>query len=102
MLLSRAVEGRAAMAQYLKCQACRVRVRPSGGAVTGACPLCAGPLEPVRELNEIVGFRAAEPLSTAAEAGGGHRRLAEEVAKVIARRRAAEARSWSEADRWAP
>ena len=88
---------------HLKCEACRVRVRSARDATaqTAHCPLCGGPLESVGALTEIVGFKAVAP-APSGESPAFDRRLAEEVAKVMARRRAAAARSWSEPPRGAP
>jgi hypothetical protein len=114
MLLSTVVDGeafvehsstrRAAM-PHLKCEACRVRVHAARYATDltpPRCPVCAGALEPVGALTEIVGFRAVELPSETAGPGAGHQRLAEEVAKVMARRRAAASRAWREVNRGAP
>jgi hypothetical protein len=89
---------------HLKCEACRARVRYERNArdLTARCPLCGGSLEPVDALTEIVGFRAVAPRPEDDRPGAGHRRLAEEVARVMARRRAAEARAWSDVNRGAP
>jgi hypothetical protein len=89
---------------HLKCVACRVRVPHARAttALTARCPLCDGPLEPVGALTEIVGFQAVAPPAGSDAPGAGHQRLAEEVAKVMARRRASAARAWSEVNRWAP
>jgi hypothetical protein len=88
---------------HLKCEACRVRVRHArdATALTARCPLCEGPLESVGALAELVGFRAVAPTPDGDSPAAGHRRLAEEVAKVMARRRAAEARAWSDVNRGA-
>jgi hypothetical protein len=51
-------------------------------------------------LTEIVGFKEIAPSGEGPEAG--HLRLADEVAKVMARRRASAARAWSEVNRGAP
>jgi hypothetical protein len=113
MLLSTVVDGEAfvehpstrrAGMPHLKCEACRVRVHAARHATdpTPRCPVCAGVLEPVGALTEIVGFRAVELPPEAAGPGAGHQRLAEEVAKVMARRRAAAARAWREVNRGAP
>jgi hypothetical protein len=53
-------------------------------------------------LTEIVGFKAIAPAAGSEGPGAGHQRLAEEVAKVMARRRASAARAWSEVNRGAP
>jgi hypothetical protein len=89
---------------HLKCEACRVRVPHArdASALTARCPLCDGPLEPVGTLTEIVGFKAIAPAAGSEGPGAGHQRLAEEVAKVMARRRASAARAWSEVNRGAP
>jgi hypothetical protein len=44
-----------------KCVACRIRTRRAGDSADvtpRACPSCGAPLEPVRALTEIVGFRS--------------------------------------------
>jgi hypothetical protein len=89
---------------HLKCEPCRVRVHVPRHAtdLTARCPLCEGALEPVEALTEIVGFRVVEPTPETAGPGAGHQRLAEEVARVMARRRAAAARAWREVNRGAP
>jgi hypothetical protein len=46
---------------HFKCPACRARVWRDGAAMNhigDLCPACAGPLEPVERLEELVGFRA--------------------------------------------
>jgi hypothetical protein len=89
---------------HLKCEACRARVPHvrDAAALTARCPLCDGHLEPVGALTEIVGFKAVAPAAGSEGAGAGHQRLAMEVAKVVARRRASAARAWSEVNRGAP
>jgi hypothetical protein len=44
-----------------KCVACRIRTRHTGDAPRSAgdpCPGCGGPLEPIGELAEVVGYRS--------------------------------------------
>ena len=54
-----------------RCVQCRIRVDGTHSnieLVSGLCPLCGGPLEPVTTLAELVGFRwfdPAAPLSPA-------------------------------------
>jgi hypothetical protein len=46
---------------YVKCAACRIRLRSESPEVTlfdGLCPVCGLELEPATELVELVGFRA--------------------------------------------
>ena len=87
---------------YLKCEACRVRLRrvqESDGI--DACPLCGQPLESVADLSELIGFASADRRPEGAgdgDSGPSHDRLRAAVADVIARRRAADRR----ARRWAP
>jgi hypothetical protein len=87
---------------HLKCEACRARVRRASAATDQLCPLCGAPLESVGSLSEIVGFRVVASTPPGGPSAAGHQRLADEVAKIVARRRAAEARSWSDVNRWAP
>jgi hypothetical protein len=92
---------------HLKCEACRVRVRRAGEptGLTDPCPLCGRPLQPARDLSELVGFRWVDARSDATIDGistEGHQRLAAGVAEVMARRRAVERRSRPHPERWAP
>jgi hypothetical protein len=78
---------------HLKCEACRARVRYASDAAGQLCPLCGAPLEPVASLSEIVGFRvvvASTP--SGGTSAAGHQRLADEVAKIVARGGAAKER----------
>ena len=88
---------------YLKCQACRVRVRhvQQSPGLIDACPMCGRAMEPVDHLSELMGFASIEcPLDGAGDGASSpnHGLLAAAVAEVIARRRAAERR----ARRWTP
>jgi hypothetical protein len=88
---------------YLKCEACRVRVRhvQEAPGLIDACPTCGRPLESVDHLSELMGFASIErPLDGAGDGASSlnHGRLAAAVAEVIARRRAAE----RQARRWTP
>jgi hypothetical protein len=92
---------------HLKCEACRVRVRRAGEppGLTEPCPLCGRPLEPARDLGELVGFRWVDARPEAPPDGistEGHQRLAAGVAEVMARRRAVERRARPRPERWAP
>jgi hypothetical protein len=65
-----------------KCTACRFRlVSPA------ACPGCGAPVEQVRDLAEIVGFRAIGVAGPAEPSSGGHRLLAARVREIRAARR---------------
>jgi hypothetical protein len=49
---------------HFKCVTCQSRVWRDGAPADHPgelCPGCAGPLEPVRDLNELVGLRALRP-----------------------------------------
>jgi hypothetical protein len=88
---------------YLKCQACRVRLRSlqDAAGLTEACPQCGRPLDSVADLSELIGFASIDRRPDGADDGGSRSsndRLAAAVADVVARRRAAERR----ARRWAP
>jgi hypothetical protein len=92
---------------HLKCEGCRVRVRRAGEppGPTEPCPLCGRPLEPARDLGELVGFRWVDARPEASPDGistEGHQRLAAGVAEVMARRRAVERRALQRPERWAP
>lgn len=64
---------------HFKCAACRFRlVSPA------ACPGCGGPVEQVRDLAEIVGFRAIGVAGPSEPPGDGHRRLAARVREIRA------------------
>jgi hypothetical protein len=84
---------------YLKCEACRVRVRhvQESPGLIDACPMCGRPLEAVDHLSELIGFASIERPPDGASSPN-HGRLAAAVADVIARRRAAERRG----RRWTP
>ena len=43
---------------HLKCVACRIRLHSPPSPVGELCPGCGSPLEPVRELSELVGLQA--------------------------------------------
>jgi hypothetical protein len=88
---------------YLKCEACRVRVRhvQESPGLIDTCPMCGRPLEPVDHLSELMGFASIERRLDGAGEGASspnHERLAAAVAEVIARRRATARR----ARRWTP
>jgi Zn-finger nucleic acid-binding protein len=54
---------------HLKCMPCKVRVHHTGklgDPVGDLCPQCGGPLEPVGDLEEIVGFGSVRPSRSAA------------------------------------
>jgi hypothetical protein len=62
-----------------KCAACRFRlVSPA------ECPGCGAPVEQVRDLAEIVGFRAVGTGGPSEPAAEGHSRLAARVREVRA------------------
>jgi hypothetical protein len=84
---------------YLKCEACRVRVRhvQQSPGLIDACPMCGRPLESADRLSELMGFASVERPADGASSPN-HGLLAVAVAEVIARRRAAERR----ARRWTP
>jgi hypothetical protein len=85
---------------HLKCEPCRARVYRAGepSSVVEPCPVCGQPLQAVRDLAEIVGFRSVK----ARRSGAGYDAIAESVAAILAQRRAIERRSRRTADRWTP
>jgi hypothetical protein len=87
---------------HLKCEACSVRVQRAGHVrgLVDPCPVCGRPLEAVRDLAEIVGFRSFQPPGVSPPTG--YQRLADSVAAIKARRRAMERHARFDADRWAP
>lgn len=89
---------------HFTCVACKTRLStPAAYAdqVGDLCPVCGGPLEPVRNLAAVSGFHSIRPHSSAARSGAsssGHQRIAHRVAELMSGRdaRAAEARSDAE------
>jgi hypothetical protein len=82
---------------YAKCSTCRARVWRDGGAadhVEDLCPGCAGPLEPVAQLSELVGLRCLRGRPRTA-----HRRPAEASSSVADQIRAVIARNDAERER---
>jgi hypothetical protein len=78
---------------HFKCEACSIRVHVAGGAGAGPgadpCPVCGRPLEPVRELAELVGLPSItprEPRPAATPSAAGCQRLADTVAAIVALR----------------
>jgi hypothetical protein len=58
---------------HYKCDACRIRLHPSGNRidqVSDLCPECGSLLDPIADLTELVGFRLialpdrADPVDT--------------------------------------
>ena len=91
---------------YLKCEACRARVRrlAEGSSGLERCPLCDRPLEPVGDLIEVMGFRTITPEvgPSRADSNAGHQRIADAVGAVIAERRARSAVARIDAGRVKP
>jgi Zn-finger nucleic acid-binding protein len=78
---------------HYKCAACKTRLHSAASwsdVVSDLCPECGSLLEPVEELDEIVGFRAIEPRPGTAEPGrpATHLRIAGPVDDFLSRRRA--------------
>ncbi len=88
---------------HFKCVACKTRLYSAAGPddlVGDLCPGCGSLLEPVVELDEIVGFRSIKSRDAADEGpSSAHRRIAARLGDLNARREAlAEARR--DAERW--
>jgi hypothetical protein len=85
---------------HLKCDPCRARVYRAGepSSAVEPCPECGQPLQAVRDLTDILGYRSLQ----VRRSGGGYDAIAESVAAILAQRRARERRSRRAADRWAP
>ena len=53
---------------HYKCDACKIRLHPSGprvDRVTDLCPECGALLGPVADLTQLVGFRLIAPRAAA-------------------------------------
>jgi hypothetical protein len=89
---------------YVKCEACRVRVYRAGEqrAVFDSCPECGRPLEEVRDLATLVGFRSVQAHRPPADPAPGYEAIAHSVAAILAQRRASERRSRLQGRRWTP
>jgi hypothetical protein len=92
---------------YVKCEACKVRVRRVHEAVGLAdpCPLCGRALQSVADLGELIGFPSVDARPDAPQDGisrAGHQRLAAAVTEVMAQRRAAERLARQHGERWTP
>lgn len=62
---------------HFKCEACRFRlISPA------MCPGCGSPVEQVRDLAEIVGFRSVRIAGPSEPPADGHTRLAARVREV--------------------
>src|SRR5205807_8962934 len=90
---------------YFKCLACRTRLYGSGtpaDLVGDLCPSCGSLLEPVGELDEVVGFRSIKSREGPREdeTTGTHERIADRVAVFHSRRKAILAQARLDAERW--
>ena len=68
------------------CATCRIRSRTGArpaGVSTSPCPICGSPLELVRDLSSIVGFRQMIPIADPRE-GPGWDDYVEEIACAAA------------------
>ena len=75
---------------HFKCAGCRFRlISPA------PCPGCGAPVEQVRDLAEIVGFRAIGIDGPSEPPADGHRRLAARVREI---RASDEQRAWRRLD----
>jgi hypothetical protein len=86
---------------HLKCVACKARLYSASSPadrVGAVCPSCGSLLEPVRELAEIVGFRAI----TAGDGstGGAHEQPAERTGDLVGRLEALRVQARLDAGRW--
>ena len=75
---------------HSKCLTCRARVWREGDAVDhlgDLCPGCGGPLQPVSDLSELVGFRSlrARPRSVSRALPDRSQRIAAAIRETIAR-----------------
>jgi hypothetical protein len=75
---------------HLKCLACKTRLHSTESQAdpTGdLCPVCGSLLEPVGDLDEIVGYHAIETRGGASHSGvsGTGQLIAERVGEIIAR-----------------
>jgi hypothetical protein len=75
---------------HAKCLTCRARVWREGDAVDHLghlCPGCGGPLEPVSDLSELIGFRClrARPRSLGRALPDRSQRISAEIRETIAR-----------------
>jgi hypothetical protein len=75
---------------HSKCLTCRARVWREGDPadhLRDLCPGCGGPLEPVSNLSELIGFRAlrARPRSAGRAPPDTSQRIAAEIRQTIAR-----------------
>ena len=75
---------------HSKCLTCRARVWREGDPadhLRDLCPGCGGPLEPVSDLSELIGFRSlrARPRSVGRTLPDRSQRIAAEIRATIAR-----------------
>jgi hypothetical protein len=75
---------------HSRCVSCRARVWREGDPadhLRDLCPACAGPLEPVSDLSELIGLRSlrARPRSAGRAAPDRSQRIAAEIRETIAR-----------------
>jgi hypothetical protein len=75
---------------HSKCLSCRARVWREGDPadhLRDLCPGCGGPLEPVSDLSELIGFRSlrARPRAAGRALPDRSQRIAAEIRATIAR-----------------
>jgi hypothetical protein len=75
---------------HSKCLTCRARVWREGDPadhLRDLCPGCGGPLEPVSDLRELIGFRClrARPRAAGRTLPDRSQRIAAEIRETIAR-----------------
>jgi hypothetical protein len=73
---------------HSKCLSCRARVWREGSSVNDLCPGCGGPLEPVNDLSEILGFRClrARPRPPRHSSPERFEQISAQIREQIARR----------------
>ena len=79
---------------HSKCLTCRARVWSEGSSPDDLCPGCGGPLEPVGELDELVGLR-----SLRARPKQEHHRFPDQSTRISAQIRETIARNDAERQR---
>jgi hypothetical protein len=75
---------------HSKCVSCRARVWREGSSPDHLCPGCGGPLEPVGDLSEIIGFRClrARPRGRRHSSPEQFARVSEQIREQSARQAA--------------
>jgi hypothetical protein len=72
---------------HSKCRSCRARVWREGSSPNDLCPGCAGPLEAVTELSELVGLKClrARPRGSRQSSPERFERISQQIREQIAR-----------------